>query len=240
MSLCSGSESDNVISFCPNLDRLILRCCHIQPSTVSFLGDGLEYLDTIDVGNCSGIIDLSEEDIAALQTIDLVFLENISGGMRVISEIGTSVVSVKQLYPDKPSAFLDIVNCQNLMVVWLQMRLGEVKKFLDLHEKLPDLQVTNVKILEPGVKFEDIEDVALHTLKTLRLWNCPEFCLVFPIFILDLLSIDKEMNKIKSKIIERGGLFSFAMLQDGSPGACACDIYLPCADAKYFEDEAFA
>lgn len=117
---CRGScfEKDgwgSLACLCPSLKELSLDCGNIAPSTISILVDGLPQLTAGSVSS-SGLcyVMLAEGDIMALRRLGSVCLPNISGGIRNIVWVGTSIILVAHVEGVKSVVMKELVLCMRV------------------------------------------------------------------------------------------------------------------------------
>lgn len=144
---------------------------HIPPSTTAFLIDKFPLLESTELGSysVSVTIDLPEEDIMALQSLDRVKFQSKSGGMRVVARVGRPVVSVQNLHLDDLDAALELFNCPQLFEVHLKISNEEMRRFMSIVPQLPRLRIIRLSI-DPELSSKDFEDAAMEAVKILH--NC--------------------------------------------------------------------
>lgn len=214
MSLCLGNGSRNLTSLCPALKELVLKCCHIPPSTVAFLICTLPLLESMGLESAgarslSRVIDLSEEDVVALRTLDRVSLENVAGGVLVAARIGRPVVSVNYEHPDNLDAALDLVNCPMVREVEVQMGIEEWKRFTYIVPWLSRLRKVDLR-LASVLSFKDVEDAVMEAVKIVRMCHQPAANVLLRCRVSGQEGHSKEeLDKLTSNIANMGGRIEF-------------------------------
>lgn len=209
----------DVTTSCPNLKHLHLSCRHIEPDTVSLLVHKLPSLASIGVGSPAlcRLLDVSEEDIVTLCSLEDVSLENVSGGLELASRIGKSITGF--VYTCRPEDKLDdefdlaqeLVKYPRLSSLGLKLSRAELYTLITVIPQLRKLTSLTI-VLEWGLFFEEIRDTVIRAIKILRIHRHPEAhvnlrCTVSQFETED---IDERLLRICSIAADEGGKFTYA------------------------------
>lgn len=207
MNLCKKNLSGTLGALCPNLKHLRIRCPHIQARTASSIFARVPGIRGMDIMGSDGVIDLCDEDIAALRKLDNVCVENVANCVNTASRIGNAVTSFFMEGNDLENID-ELVKCPRLQSVRIRMHISDVKRFADVASGLNMLKYMSVLLRgsdEKKVTFAEIKDAAIETKQVLRRTTSPICtaileCAVFPS---DWMERTPEMTKIVDLLTDR-------------------------------------
>lgn len=228
MSLFHADGWNELITSCPNLKHLHICCYHLAPSRVSLLISRLPSLTSMSLSSPAQyeMWELSEEDIAALRGLENVSLDNVSGGMRVVSRVGAPVTSVTYIHEDEACVTGEIANCPRVSQATIQMKYSELPNCKNVLPQLPPLTSLTV-LLEIGVFFDNVKGAVIQVIHILRIDSHPlkQITLKSRVTRFEWISRKKEMTRIRRTALRHGAFLTYEELRSGS-GSIDCKINL--------------
>lgn len=199
-------------NLCPSVKEVSIDCGKLPPSTISTVVNGLPQLTAARVSS-SGIcnVSLSERDILALRRLDSVDLQNISGGIREVVRVGTSVIRVALVEAVTSNVVRELVQCTRVRSFAARMGVEEMKTLTDIVRHLPSLTELRV-LLGCRTTFNEIQSAASQAVKILRVPKHPleVVSLGAQVAAADWHSPTEQMDRLSVAVAGDGGKATFS------------------------------